>query len=334
MAPRVPTMEPEDFGELILGGESELDADAVARESGVPEEQARRLWRALGFPDAGDQAAFSAGDVEALRRVSQAIEDTDLDLDTIVRMTRGVGQTLARLAEWEVGTLASTVTELPTPEGRRAAGERLLRRLGPHFEALLVYAWRRHLAAAVARAEVLVPEQELEVAQATVGFADLVGFSARTNDLSQEEIGDLVEVFESRCSDVIAQHGGRVVKTLGDSVLFVANDPDSGVDIGWGVIALIGPDQHLPDVRVGLVCGPVVQRMGDVYGPAVNLASRLTGVARRNRLITDQHTAEVLSDDEFEIRVLSARPVRGFGELEPVAVRRRRTVPPPSADAG
>ena len=79
----------------------------------------------------------------------------------------------------------------------------------------------------------------------------------------------------------------------------------------------------LPDVHVGVVTGSVVLRMGDVYGPAVNLASRLVGVARRNRVITDRHTARLLPSERFDTRVLPARPVRGFGDLEPVAVRRK-----------
>ena len=78
----------------------------------------------------------------------------------------------------------------------------------------------------------------------------------------------------------------------------------------------------MPDVRVGLASGSVVMRLGDVFGPPVNLASRLTGVARRNRVIVDQATADLLPSDQFETRPLPARPVRGFGLIEPVAVRR------------
>ncbi len=85
-----------------------------------------------------------------------------------------------------------------------------------------------------------------------------------------------------------------MVKTLGDSVLFMAPTPADGVEIAWDIVRVIGGDPRLPDVRAGVVTGSVVLRMGDVYGPAVNLAARLTGVARRNRVITDTHTAERL----------------------------------------
>ena len=78
----------------------------------------------------------------------------------------------------------------------------------------------------------------------------------------------------------------------------------------------------MPDVRVGLASGLVVMRLGDVFGPPVNMASRMTAVARRNRIIIDAATAELLPPDQFETRPLPARPVRGFGVIEPVAVRR------------
>jgi adenylate cyclase len=102
----------------------------------------------------------------------------------------------------------------------------------------------------------------------------------------------------------------------------MAPSPAEGVEIAWDIVKIIGGDPRLPDVRVGVVTGPVVLRMGDVYGPAANLAARLVGVARRNRVITDLHTAEGLPVKDFETRALPARPVRGFGDLEPVAVRR------------
>ena len=155
-----------------------------------------------------------------------------------------------------------------------------------------------------------------------MGFADIVSFTALSNRLSEERIGDLVELFESRCSDVVASQRGRVIKSIGDSVLFVNDDPVRAYDTAEGIISVVGRDSRMPDVRLGLASGSVVMRLGDVFGPPVNLAARLTAVARRNRIIIDSATAELLPADEFETRPLPARPIRGFGLVEPVAVRR------------
>ena len=113
-----------------------------------------------------------------------------------------------------------------------------------------------------------------------------------------------------------------MIKSLGDAVLFVNEDPIRAYDTAEGIITVIGRDPRMPDVRLGLSTGAVVMRLGDVFGPPVNLASRLTAVARRNRVIVDQATADRLPRDQFEARRLTTRPVRGFGMVEPVAVRR------------
>jgi adenylate cyclase len=314
--------EPEDLERAIVGAVPELTGEEVAERAGLSVKQATRLWRALGFPQADSAIAFSSADADALIRVASIVKEGELDFDTIVRMTRAVGQTMDKLAEWEVATLSAQLDKSGAEGSKRDEALRLVESIGPNFEALLTYVWRRHLVAAVSRVESLDGADDEQVAEATVGFADLVSFSALTNKLDEDEIGDLVEVFEGRSHDVVSLHRGRVVKTLGDSVLFMASSPEDAIEIAWDIIKVIGGDQRLPDVRVGVVTGPVVMRMGDVYGPAVNLAARLVGVARRNRVITDKHTAERLDEDHYETRVLPARPVRGFGDLEPVAVRR------------
>lgn len=312
---------PEELQRAILGALPDRTGEEVAAPAGLTVAQATRLWRALGFPEAGSKAVFGEYDAEALQRVAAIEREGGLDFDMIVGLTRALGQTIDRLAEWEVAVLTHALDEGKDAPSRREEALRLVRSLGPHFESLLLYVWRRHLAAAVARVESLGSGEE-QVAEATVGFADLVRFSALTNDLAEDEIGDMVELFESRSHDVVARHGARVVKTLGDSVLYVAQSPDQGVDVAWDIIRYVGGDDRLPDVHVGVVTGPVALRMGDVYGPAVNLASRLVGVARRNRVITDLHTADLLSEERFESRVMPARPIRGFGDMEPVSVRR------------
>jgi adenylate cyclase len=332
MAPE-PGRRPEDvpvqrLDQAILGEEPRYTAPEVAAEAGVSIEETHRLWRALGFPEILGEVAFTQGDVEAVSGVLDIVESGAVDFDTAVHLTRAVGQTMARLADWEVSTLVGRVEELEAGDqatGSRAGSAlRLIQQVNAPFEDLLRYSWRRHLAAAVARVEAMGAEHEdLHTTDVTVGFADLVNFTALSNDLEGDAIGDLVEIFESRCHDVISHHGGRIIKSLGDSVLFVLDDAEAAIELAEGIIHVIGRDAKMPDVRIGMASGAVVMRLGDVFGPPVNMAARLTTVARRNRLIVDQATADQLPVEEFESRRLPARPVRGFGLVEPVAVRRR-----------
>jgi adenylate cyclase len=305
--------------------EGSYTAVEVARRAGVSLEQAKRLWRALGFPEVADEAMFGDGDVEALRRLSDVIGSGVLDFDLAVNLTRGLGQTMARLSEWEIAALLHHAelrhADSGDTGGTLEAATATLVELNATFEQLLLYVWRRHMGAAVARLEA-ARAGELGTTQLSVGFADIVQFTALSNTLSEEKIGDLVELFESRCADVVAVHRGRVIKSLGDSVLFVNDDPIAAYDTAEGIINVIGRDTRMPDVRVGLASGSVVTRLGDVYGPPVNMAARLTAVARKNRIIIDEATAQLLPPDQFETRRLPARPVRGFGIVEPVAVRR------------
>jgi adenylate cyclase len=156
-----------------------------------------------------------------------------------------------------------------------------------------------------------------------VGFADLVSFTRLSEGIDQNELADVVEGFESVCSDLVAARGGRVIKTLGDSVLFVVGQPRVAVDIASDVVEQIGGDPALPDVHVGLATGPIVMRLGDVFGSPVNLASRLTGVARRNRVICDLATAQALREvPGYSQRRLTERALRGFGMVQPVAIKR------------
>jgi adenylate cyclase len=318
----------EDLEQHILGESRVFTAVELAAETGVDLEKARRLWRALGFPEHGAAKAFTRSDARALSTLVGLVDSGLIDFDLAVHLTRAVGQTMARLSDWEVSALLTRVLELANEESseagdRLALGLRMIDEFSEPFESLLLYVWRRHLAAAVARIEALgAREEDLHTTRLTVGFADIVQFTALSNELSKERIGDLVELFEARCSDVVAAQRGRVIKSIGDSMLFVHEDPIAAYEIAEGVITVIGRDPRMPDVRVGLASGLVVLRLGDVFGPPVNMAARLTAVARRNRVIVDAETAGMLPPDQFETRRLPGRPVRGFGIVEPVAVRR------------
>nr|WP_239022224.1 adenylate/guanylate cyclase domain-containing protein [Nocardioides yefusunii] len=315
----------EELERQILGATPDMTAAEVAEGAGVSTDAIRRLWRALGFAEVDQDVIFTPHDVAAVGDVFSTVDSGAIGFDTAVALIRALGQTMSKLADWEVATLLDRVEELAkAADGSRMdSAAEVLSKVNPAFEQLLVYAWRRHLAAAVGRMEALgEAEEDLHATHVSVGFADIVSFTALSNTLDQDGIGNLVEVFEARCYDVVSNLGGRVIKSIGDAVLFVSDRAQTAIEIGEGIIRVIGRDPRLPDVRVGIASGSVVTRMGDVFGPPVNMAARLTAVARRNRIIIDQATADLLPSI-FITRRLPARPVRGFGIVEPLAVSRR-----------
>lgn len=316
----------EELARILLGTESHYSMSEATSVAGVDPELARRLWRSMGLPDTGDEKAYGEPDIGALHTITSALDLGIINEDTLMRLTRAAGTTMARLADWQVSTLAASI-EGDVAEGkiesRLQGAVDLARTVAPAFDGLLLYVWRRHLTAAVMRLEALgANHDDLLSTELTVGFADLVRFTKLSSSIDDIALGRLVEEFESVATDVISMSGSRAIKTLGDAVLFVSPDPNTAVDTALTIISRFSQLDSLPDVRVGLATGSVISRLGDVFGTPVNLAARLTSVARRNRVITDKDTAARLSD-EYETRVLPARPLDGFGEVEPVTVRRR-----------
>ncbi len=211
------------------------------------------------------------------------------------------------------------------PEGACEEAADLLLDVADSLEQLVVYSWRRHLAVTVSQLAAKASEtsDDREHVRA-VGFADMVGFTRVVSRLSERELGHLVERFESIASDTIAAYGGRLVKTVGDGVLFSARDPLDACGIALTLIERLSADPDLPDLRVGLAMGPVLERLGDLYGTPVNLAARLTEVARPGTIVADERVSARLSSVDSEcvaVRSLWPRTVRGFGTIRMSVVR-------------
>jgi adenylate cyclase len=131
----------------------------------------------------------------------------------------------------------------------------------------------------------------------------------------------VVDEFESAATDSVAVHGGQVIKFIGDEVLFVAPTLDVGVDIA---LDLLERDEDAPEVRCGLAFGPTVGLGGDVFGPTVNLAARLTSVARPGRLLLPHDLSEQLDDraDLVVKRVGRKLDLKGIGSTRVATVTR------------
>jgi len=158
-----------------------------------------------------------------------------------------------------------------------------------------------------------------------VGFADLVSYTRLSQKLEERELASLVDRFGKRSADVIAGARGRLVKTVGDEVLFVADSAADAARIGLELAETMAEDPVLPDVRVGIATGTVLTRMGDVFGRTVNLASRLTALAAPGTVMVDAETARALEGSaDFSLDVERTRAVRGMGLVRPGVVRRTR----------
>jgi adenylate cyclase len=317
---------PEDIEARLLGGPRRYRRDEAAVSAGVPVEYARRLWRAVGFADVGDAVAFTDGDLSALHRLMGLVHDGVLDEELAVSVTRALGHNAARLAEWLIDALVEHLVDQEGETVEAATGravEVVTERLDD-LESLLLFVWRRQLAAVAGRA-LAGAARETVTARLSVGFADLVSFTRLSQKLEERELAAMVDRFGRRSADVIAGAHGRLVKTVGDEVLFVADAPAVAARIGLELAETMAEDPVLPDVRVGIATGTVLTRMGDVFGATVNLASRLTAQAAPGTVLVDSETADALTGNEdFALDVERTRAVRGMGLVRPGTVRRTR----------
>ncbi|HSN05768.1 MAG TPA: adenylate/guanylate cyclase domain-containing protein [Candidatus Angelobacter sp.] len=329
--PRSTSQVVDDLVDVVLGAPRRMRREEVAHRAGVPLEDARRLWRAMGFADVGDAVAFTDEDVDALRLIGVLLDRGVLDRSTAVDVARSLGQTMSRLADWQTDTFGRLLAERgvldvrdPLSDSSAAAVFRELEVLLPALERLLVHGWRRQLAAALERGLGDAEQSaEVETGHLTVGFADQVGFTRLARRMEEDELAALVERFESRSADVVAKHGGRIIKTLGDEIFFVAADPEAAAEVSLHLLTEHMADDTMPRLRIGLATGTVVTRRGDVFGTTVNLASRLTALARPDSVLVDEATAAALEGSHYAVGRLPARPVRGLGTVRPAVLRRR-----------
>ncbi len=310
---------------FLLGGEPTLTGQELADEVGIPFEEARLRWRSLGFSAVGaDVAAFTRADLDALRLTQRLLEIGLIDPDDESALVRTLGRSFARLAEWQMGLLGRVID--PDTMELDELGD-LMDEVTPAIESLQSYVWRRHTLAAASRLLLAGDEREEVEGEAGttmgVGFADIVDYTRQSRSLTRSEVGRLVDHFEERALEIISARDGRIIKTIGDEILFVADRPEDIATIGLGLSEEAQHDADFPEIRVGLAWGPALARLGDVLGPVVNVASRLTSTSRPGRVLVDRALADVLTErEEFRLRRLRRTSVRGYRRLEPWSLRR------------
>ncbi|MET3905497.1 adenylate/guanylate cyclase domain-containing protein [Paenarthrobacter sp. 4246] len=326
----------------LLGGERKLRRREVAAGAGVSILSARKIWRALGFPNFGDEdVAFTERDQAALSTILDLVRAGILTEEAAISVTRSIGQMTDRMVVWQIEALVEDmVSEQGIPDAvarKQLVGQ--LPALVDSLEEILVYSYRRQLNAGVQRLAVRAEaglqaseegregdedDSPLPLARA-VGFADLVSYTSLSRRMNEKTLAQLVQRFENKCAEIISVGGGRLVKTVGDEVLYIAETPAAGAEISLALAQAFTEDEILPQCRVSMVWGRILSRLGDIYGPTVNLAARLTTLAQPGTVLVDAMTAAALGqDDRFVLVPQKSENVRGFGEIHPVMLARGR----------
>jgi adenylate cyclase len=310
--------------EALLGGPPRYNRAEAAEVLGLAPEWCKQIWLALGFASVDDDArVFTDQDLEAMRAFAGLVESGKIAPDEAVPHVRAIGQAMSKLTDWQVREIVTRIGEVAgTDEAARTdLAAEMTGELLPVVEQLQVYAWRRHLVAAIGR---LLPASSGQLSTATVcvGFADIVGYTSTVRHTDIDELAKLLESFEENAAETIVTNHGRVVKSLGDEVLFVVDSASDAAEIGVRLAAWGRDSRDLPQLRVGIALGRVLTRLGDVYGPAVNVASRLTSLARPGTVLVDKELAEALSGQPA-YRLHPRRPaaVRGYHHLRSWALR-------------
>lgn len=297
----------------LLRGSRLTRKEAIER-SGLSREELDRLSLAAGFsvPD-DDTPAYTDGDLSSFRTFAEGA--TMFSEAEALHFVRVLGSSLARIAE---AAVALFLNDIERPHVEAGGGEFALAQ--KNIEAvemldgvieMLDPLLRRHMNEAITRARTAWSgNDDPDLSSYAVGFVDLVGFTPLTQELSARDLGIFVREFEDRAHDLVGAAGARVVKLIGDEVMFVALEPNQACAAARSL--MFGFDDIGADItpRGALTYGDVVARGGDYYGPVVNLASRMADLAVPMELLVSPTVAARAVDHEFE--PAGRRMLKGF----------------------
>ncbi len=299
-----------------------MDLEAASERSGLAAEELRAFWRALGFPNPEPgEPAFSEEDLAVLQGVLSFVDAEVIDRDVALQMARVIGSSVARIAAASVDVAdrraaGGDLSEFDPISDEEAAREvARAAELIPILSRVMERVWRGHLATE-ARARLM--QADATAQQVTVGFADLEGFTSLSQQLPPHELAGLVNRFEEVAYDVVAGFPGtRVVKMIGDEVMFAADDVATGAELALTLADTYAAHEALGDVRVGLATGTGLRLEGDLYGPAVNLASRIVSIAYPGSVVVPAEVLEALEGDpRFGFRTLRPHYLRHIGRVK------------------
>ena len=312
--------------DLVLTRDRSLSVDEVADRLGTSAADLIERYRLLGISLERTGPALGAGDLALLAALSLAGTDPSgadaggsFSQSAGDNLLRVIGMSISRIADAAVSTFVQDVeeqldsTDVDLIEWVRAEAQigEVAHQVAPGLGTLFIH----HLRGAIQRQrQSQTGVSERSMARLAVGFVDLVGFTPLSRHLPPRELVDLVTHFEQRAFDIVSASDGRVVKHIGDEVMYSAPSADAAAHIA---LALVTQFKSEVQPRGGFCFGEVLTLRGDYYGPIVNLAARLTDQAVPGEVLIDTATAEQLTDVAHE--PAGRRILKGFDEPIPVS---------------
>lgn len=305
--------------ERVFGaGEARYTAAEVAEGAGIDQDFLVRLLQALGAPiPEHHEQAYTEKDLEAAKR-AKLFMDAGLPQEGVLETSRIIGISMASLADANRDMVGSVFTEPGIDEHelamRYAAAAKAM---PPLLGETLLHAYRIHLREAIRQAVVTqaeLAEGRLDGSdEVTIAFSDLVGFTSLGESLEIEEIGQLTGRLFELASEA-ARPPVRLVKMIGDAAMFSSRDP---VPLVESVVGLVdaASSEEMPSLKAGVATGPALGRGGDWYGRPVNLAARITSVARPDSVLADdvvKDALETANGDRFSFSFAGSRRFKGI----------------------
>jgi adenylate cyclase len=307
-----------------------VSAREISERYGIDLMLLQRVQRAIGLArvDDPDAVVHMRADGEAAAYAQRFVE-LGLEPDQVVLVVRVLAEGLSHAAEvMRYAALAAIMrpgaAELEVAKASKALVSQIAPQLGPMIEQMLFMQLRHMMETEAVNAAERAAGKPLPGArEVTVAFADLVGFTRLGEVVSPEELGQLAGRLAGLARDVTAPPV-RFIKTIGDAVMFVCPEPAPLLDVVLKLVEAVDTDNDFPRLRAGVSSGMAVSRAGDWFGSPVNVASRVTGVARAGTVLVADSVWEAVGESgEFSGSFAGARRLKGVkNEVKLFRVRR------------
>ena len=311
---------------VLGGGDARYSAEEIAEKTGVNRAFLDRLWRSLGMALAGpDEKVFAEADLKAAERVKTFL-DLGLPEDGILEISRVASRSMANLAAAIGATFRETYARAGDDEQSLAlryaeASRELTPLLGPMLEHILNVQQRSLIRQVAVDTAALAAGEIRGAEEMSFCFADLVGFTSLGESVEADELGAVAERLEEMAMEV-SEPPVRLIKTIGDAVMLGSRDNDALLAAAMRLVeAAEGESDRFPQLKAGVARGEAIGRAGDWYGHPVNLASRITGVARPGSVLVSGEVKDAAEAD-YSWSFAGARSIKGVdGEVKLFRVR-------------